>query len=123
MYWDSLKGFFLFYAQKLSGRAKTFFRKNCYPGFWASALNQPLNGSKSQRPPEMGPKLTLMCPLIRGTYYRSFDSCRSLRKAPKPNIGLFRGHVFIFSDPLANPAKFLWSKMACTGVPHIVLHF
>ena len=24
--------------------------------------------------------------------------------------------------PPANPVKFFWSKMACTGVPHIVLH-
>ena len=37
-YWDSLKGFFLLYAQKLSGRAKIFrvAMLPCYPGFSAS---------------------------------------------------------------------------------------
>ena len=39
MYWDSWQGIFLLYAQKLSGRAKTFrvAMLPCYPGFWASA--------------------------------------------------------------------------------------
>ena len=40
MYWDSWQGIFLLYAQKLSGRAKTFrvAMLPCYPGFWASAV-------------------------------------------------------------------------------------
>ena len=38
MYWDSWQGIFLLYAQKLSGRAKTFrvAMLPCYLGFWAS---------------------------------------------------------------------------------------
>ena len=32
------------------------------------------------------------------------------------------GHILTFFDPPCQPGQFFWSKIACTGVPHIVLH-
>ena len=50
------------------------------------------------------------------------DLFRGLYRAQKPKTRPIQGKILTFPDPPANLVKFFWSKMACTGVPQIVLH-
>ena len=36
--------------------------------------------------------------------------------------GCLEGNILTFPDPPCQPDQIFWSKIACTGVPHIVLH-
>ena len=51
-----------------------------------------------------------------------FDPFKGLCRAPKRSLGLFLGRFWPSLTPPANSIKFLWSQMACGGVPHLVLH-
>ena len=48
------------------------------------------------------------------------------RGQKQPKLGIFEGtnigQLWLFLAPPADPVKFFWFKMACTCVPHIVLH-
>ena len=57
-----------------------------------------------------------------GVHFWVLDPFRGLLRAQKPKMRPIFGNIWTFPDPPAKLVKFFWSKMACTGVPHIVLH-
>ena len=71
----------------------------------------------------MDPKWSPQLPLIDLSPFPGswthLGASRGLRSQKRgPYLAIFGPSL----TPPANPVKFFWSKMACTGVPHIVLH-
>ena len=58
---------------------------------------------------------------LSGSVSGVFDPYRGLWSSPKKNLGHFCGRFWPSLAP-CQPCGFLWSQMACTGVPHIALH-
>ena len=103
-----------------------------------------LKESQGQNIAPNGPRFWLLSPLETpklgqdpGNGLKSIRGSRGIIWGPFPgswtHLGASRGlrsqkrgpYLAIFGPsltPPANPVKFFWSKMACTGVPHIVLH-
>ena len=101
-----------------SGKVQILPNMGLIFGFWA--LKRPLNGSRT---PEMDPKWSPQLPLIDLSPFPGswthLGASRGLRSQKRgPYLAIFGPSL----TPPANPVKFFWSKMACTGVPHIVLH-
>ena len=101
-----------------SGKVQILPNMGLVFGFWA--LKRPLNGSRT---PEMDPKWSPQLPLIDLSPFPGswthLGASRGLRSQKRgPYLAIFGPSL----TPPANPVKFFWSKMACTGVPHIVLH-
>ena len=67
-----------------------------------------------------GPEWSPQLPLIDLSPFQG--SLTHFRRAPKPKTRPILGNIWTFPDPPCQPGQFFWSKMACTCVPHIVLH-
>ena len=90
------------------------------PRFW---LRSPLEAPKWVKDPWNGPERSPQLPLIDLSPFPGswthLGASRGLRSQKRgPYLAIFGPSL----TPPANPVKFFWSKMACTGVPHIVLH-
>ena len=65
--------------------------------------------------------------LYAGHLYLPFWTVKNRPGRPEgPKVAIFgtfkNTQFWLFLSPPANPVEFLWSKMAGTGVPHIILH-
>ena len=98
-----------------------FVQKNVYRNRFQEAkipLNLTSEGQKY--PPEVRVQHDWL--IIWGLFLGSWTHLGVSRGPRSQKWGPF-GAIFGPSlTPPANPVKFFWSKMACRGVPHIVLH-
>ena len=88
--------------------------------FWPRSL---LEAPKCVKDPWNTPKRSPQLPLIDLSPFPGswthLGASRGLRSQKRgPYLAIFG----LSLTPPANLVKFFWSKMACTGVPHIVLH-
>ena len=104
--------------QEGSGKVKILPRMGL--AFGLGAFQRPRNGSRT---PEMDPKWFPQLPLVDlSPFPGSLTHFGASRRLLGQKQGPFWAIFWPSLTPPANLVKKISSKMACTGVPHIVLH-